>query len=376
MSATNALNNQVNASFTISPGNLYLDNSNSAATDGVVYMGGQPFIQNYGLNSLFLGSLAGNFSHSGSGLLGVGTNALSSVTTAANCTAIGYNSMQSAVSSTNCTSVGYASSINMTSGASNVSIGAQSLFSNTTGSYCTAVGHQSMQLNNADRNCAFGFGSLFYNTAGTDIVAMGYESQYVSLGDYNTSVGSSSLNSLANGTGNCAFGYLAGSNYTTTESNNICIGALVRGTAGESNTTRIGTGTLSCFISGIYNTIVPNPTSNVIVGSNGKLGTVVSSRKYKEDIQAATETRNVLALDPVSFFYKSDETKNRTIGLIAEEVAAIIPDLAVIDPIEGPIGVDYSRLSVYLLDVIKRQQNTINDLSDRIYQIEIELFDN
>jgi hypothetical protein len=62
-----------------------------------------------------------------------------------------------------------------------------------------------------------------------------------------------------------------------------------------------------------------------------KLGTVSSSRRYKEDIQdMADASSGLLRLRPVTFRYKkpySDGSKPIQYGLIAEEVAEVYPDL-------------------------------------------------
>ena len=44
-----------------------------------------------------------------------------------------------------------------------------------------------------------------------------------------------------------------------------------------------------------------------------------------------TASEAVLALKPVSFHYKSDNTNTPQFGLISEEVAAVNPDLVVRD---------------------------------------------
>ena len=62
------------------------------------------------------------------------------------------------------------------------------------------------------------------------------------------------------------------------------------------------------------------------------LGTMSSSRRFKNEIKPMDEASDaVLALKPVMFSYKSDKTNTPQFGLIAEEVAALNPDLVVRD---------------------------------------------
>jgi Chaperone of endosialidase len=73
--------------------------------------------------------------------------------------------------------------------------------------------------------------------------------------------------------------------------------------------------------------------SAVLVDSNGQLGTVSSSRRYKEDIQDMEDASNgLLELRPVKFRYQqpyADGSKPLDYGLIAEEVAEVYPNLVV-----------------------------------------------
>ncbi len=85
---------------------------------------------------------------------------------------------------------------------------------------------------------------------------------------FNTSIGYDSISNT--GAAQCtAVGYQAGNNYTTTETNNICIGYGVLGTTGESNTMRLGDpGTIdACYIAGVANT--PVTSAQVVLTSSG-----------------------------------------------------------------------------------------------------------
>src|SRR5207245_7004715 len=114
-------------------------------------------------------------------------------------------------------------------------------------------------------------------------------------------------NNNTSGSTNTALGALAGANLTT-GNNNIDIGANVLGKAGESNTIRIGSkGTQTAtFIAGIYGKTVASG-AGVIIGSNGVLGTVQSSARFKDDIKPMAKTSEaILALKPVNLRYKDE----------------------------------------------------------------------
>ncbi len=70
---------------------------------------------------------------------------------------------------------------------------------------------------------------------------------------------------------------------------------------------------------------------------------------------------------PVSFRYKSqDDNARPSIGLIAEEIEIVCPDMAVYQPGEDGerelLTVDYARLSILLLAEVKKHQARIDEL--------------
>ena len=91
------------------------------------------------------------------------------------------------------------------------------------------------------------------------------------------------------------------------------------------------------------------------------LSTCSSSIRYKEDVHdLVIDAEKVLALRPVDFKWRGRD--ERDIGLIAEEVESIIPELVTYK--DGVIeGVKYKQLSVYLLGVLKEQQTKLEELS-------------
>jgi hypothetical protein len=96
----------------------------------------------------------------------------------------------------------------------------------------------------------------------------------------------------------------------------------------------------------VYNTVMAD--------GNGKLWTLSakSSRRYKENIRdLGVDPANVLQLDPVRFSWK--ETGQEDMGLIAEEVAKLIPELAIYDKENRPDGVKYDKVVLYLLAALK-----------------------
>ena len=182
-------------------------------------------------------------------------------------------------------------------------------------------------------------------------------------GSFNTAVGNESLTANTTGSSNIAIGYLAGADLTTGD-RNIAIGN--RGVAGESNTIRIGNANHNrVFFHGIEGvTTGINDAVTVIIDSNGQLGTVSSSIRYKEDINDMGEASGrLLELKPVTFRYKKTRADGESpleYGLIAEEVAEVFPDLVVLNANGQPETVKYRLLSSLLLNELQKQHQQLD----------------
>src|SRR5689334_7552465 len=103
---------------------------------------------------------------------------------------------------------------------------------------------------------------------------------------------------------------------------------------GSPITMRIGTvKQTKTFITGIRGTATANANAvQVVIDSAGQLGTISSSRRFKDEIKPMDNSSEaILGLKPVTFHYKSDTQNTPQFGLIAEEVAKVNPDLVVRD---------------------------------------------
>ena len=311
-----------------------------------------------------------------------GQAALLSLTTGTFNTAIGFLSLRSLTDGQFCTGVGAgtllantgdgntatgtAALLSNTLGINNTADGAFALFSNTVGGFNTANGFQALFSNSSGNdNTAIGFQALFSNTLGAVNTAVGeFALTNNTTGGFNTAIGEDALVSNTTGIGNIALGAEAGSNLTTGNSN-IDIGSL--GLAGESNTIRIGnTETQTAtFIAGITGVDEGSPTAVFINTTTGQLGTTppASSRRFKKEIKSMDQTSQaILALKPVTFHYKSDNTGVPQFGLIAEEVADVNPDLVVCDNNGEIYTVRYDAVNAMLLNEFLKEHRKVERL--------------
>jgi Chaperone of endosialidase len=183
-----------------------------------------------------------------------------------------------------------------------------------------------------------------------------------------SAAGDGALYYNSSGSNNIALGTSAGANLTT-GSNNIVIGANVLGKAGEANTTRIGKTTQAkTFIGGIYNKTVASGVG-VIINSSGQLGTVQSSARYKDDIKPMDKASEpILALKPVTFRYKEELDPDHIpqVGLIAEEVEKVNPELVVRDEEGKVMTVRYEAVNAMLLNEFLKEHRRVQELEKRI----------
>jgi hypothetical protein len=88
----------------------------------------------------------------------------------------------------------------------------------------------------------------------------------------------------------------------------------------------------SFYVANVFETSIDPDNLPVLIDVTGRLGTQSSSRRFKENIRPMDKASEViLALKPVTFRYKNDVKRNPRVGLIAEDVAEVNPDLVVRD---------------------------------------------
>ena len=288
----------------------------------------------------------------------------------------------------------------LSTGSANTAVGWFSLGSLTTGSFNTATGAGALLFNTADQNTALGAAALLFNTIGANNVAIGAQALVFNIdGDFNTAVGTQALSSnnigvsntavgaaalfsnteghqnVAIGTGalfsnttgtlNIALGWNAGRDLTTGDNN---IDIFNTGEAGDDGTIRIGSTPLqtATYIAGISGATASGGAA-VFVAADGKLGTLTSSARFKDEIKPMDEASEaILALKPVTFRYKKevDPKSIPQFGLVAEEVAKVNPDLVTRNAKGELSTVRYEAVNAMLLNEFIKEHKTEQTRSD------------
>ncbi len=258
-----------------------------------------------------------------------------------------------------------------TSGFNNVAVGFDALFTNTTGFGNTANGYQALLSNTSGTtNTANGRIALQSNRTGSNNTANGeFALGNNTIGNNNTADGEGALSNNTTGNNNIALGISAGSNLTT-GNNNIDIGS--PGVAGESANIRIGSKGVqkNTFIAGISGVTVAGGVG-VIIDTNGHLGTVVSSERFKDEIKPMDKaSAAILALKPVTFRYKHelDPDGIPQFGLVAEQVEKVNPALVVRDEQGAPYTVCYEAVNAMLLNEFLKEHCKVEQQAATIAQ--------
>ena len=335
-----------------------------------------------GFKNIFMGYKAGQGNVSGGWNIFIGNEAGASVT----------NALSNIF-------IGDMAGNKITDGINNIFIGKEAGYNSTTFvSQDVFIGHGAGRANiDGGGNVYLGISSGFSST-GDENTFIGKHSGFSNTGSYNVHIGSESgiysLEGSRNvyigyrtgrrsyGEGNVIIGYRANDTEGTSVSysNCIAIGDSVILTA--DNQIRIGNSDATSFYAaGIYSATNAS-AANLYIASDGKIYRSTSSKRYKKEITPLEiNTANIYQLKPVSYTSLSDN--KRYFGLIAEDVAEVIPELAEYakekDVVQGsnsekliPDAVRYPMLSVLLLNEVQKHQEIVGKQSNEIENLKKE----
>lgn len=316
------------------PSNLYLPATN--ASSGYVYSGGSKFLSTYG-NNLFMGNNVGNNTCTGNGFnTCIGNNNGNQLTDGWMNTAVGYDAMTMNSSSIGNTIMGYSAGKYLSSNSG--------VFDENTfiGSLSGSGGDTSGLPSQLSRNTCVGAraGTNLQQSSNNNILLGFGAGQFLTTGSSNIVINNANVPSLS---------LVAGSN-------NVYI-AGQNSSADESNTIRIGDNFYhsSCYLSGISGQTTTSGVA-VYVNPDGKLGTAVSSLRFKDNLVPLDDVSILHKLTPYTFNYKdstpnSDGSKETCFGLIAEQLDELgCRDLVLYDHVKyqrrSSADIDYEILQL------------------------------
>jgi hypothetical protein len=381
-----------------------------------------------GGNNIAVGTFSLYHNATGNSNTAIGHVALYSNTSGNANTAVGDNALLQNTTGQSNTAVGFFSAQNVTTGLGNTAVGESALNAVTTGTDNTAVGHRAIFMGMGKRNTSVGkdsqcCGSLYFDDTGIGHDAMGgldWENYLNDVfintnftGSGNTALGRSSLVGITTGNNNTVAGMLAGGSFSS-GSNNVAVGFQAgvtavdanRNTSGANNTwigynSGPGSATQLTNSTAIGSNALVSSSNALVLGGTGQfavkvgIGTTTpanvftigqgagpaisdgwstySSRRWKTNIQTLDHAlEKVLKLQGVS--YDVIGTHQHQIGVIAEEVGAIIPEVVTWNAdAKTAEGVDYARLTALLIEATKQQQTMIEQQQKHIKDQESQI---
>lgn len=318
-----------------------------------------------------VGASALNTNSTGGNNTGVGYQALYTNQTGIENTAVGQGALYSNTASNN-TAVGRFALNGNTTGTGNSALGQTALYPNSTGSYNTAIGQSALFSNTtASYNTAVGYQSGYTNVKGSANAFFGYQAGYLSapasaLNAYNTFIGCQAGYNITTGIKNTIIGTYNGNQggvdirtqsnfivlsdgdgnpraywnqngtFVTTASinndlagyfknggNSTPYGIVVQFTAADPNNT-----------SQYFFQATGNGTERLTIRANGGIANYsannvnLSDQRTKKDIKDAGNYLNKICAIPVrTFLYKDQTDDELNLGVIAQEVEAVAPEL-------------------------------------------------
>jgi len=325
-----------------------------------------------GISALYYNSTGGNNT-------AVGTQALFSNTTASNNTAVGYQAAYSNVTGTQITAIGW-QALKTSTGNYNSAFGSNSQRDTSTGTANTSVGISSMLTNTTGaNNVAVGADALVSNTTASNNTAVGYQAGYSkTTGNGNLFVGYGAGYAATTGINNTFVGGIDSGYYMTTGSKNTILGSFIGNQGGldirtASNYIVLSDGdgnprqwfTNNGYMYAPYLQASAGPQTVKFSTTTGAVTYDSSSARYKDNIRDSKYgLADVLKMQSRQFEYKEDGRSD--VGLVAEELQPIIPELVFNDHEGLAQGVSYDRMVSVLVKAIQELKAEVDSLKQQL----------
>ena len=108
---------------------------------------------------------------------------------------------------------------------------------------------------------------------------------------------------------------------------------------------------------------------DVIIDSTGRLGTIVSSKRFKENVQPMDETSEaIVSLQPVTFVTRRelDPKGIPQFELVAEEVEKVDPNLVARNDQGRPCSIRYEAVNATLLNEFPKEHRKVEQLERQV----------
>jgi hypothetical protein len=129
----------------------------------------------------------------------------------------------------------------------------------------------------------------------------------------------------------------------------------------------VGNGRFTAIGSGTY-------TGAVNRTSDGTFTTATSDIRFKKDIiTIQSPLDKVLALRGVTFNWIDPQNPKRMMGMIAQEVESVVPELVFQNEVDGFYGINYGEATGLIIEAMKEQHGIISTSRDSLASISAQL---
>ena len=231
-------------------------------------------------------------------------------------------------------------------------IGKNALLALTDGDGCTAIGFQALATSTTgEKNTAVGYNAMTALPAGGNKnTAIGYSAGSAmnnASADFNTIVGSEAASTLTTGNKNTIIGQAA--DCAAGRTNAVAIGNAT--TAVADNSVTLGDGDVDA----VY---MASDSGATIYAAGLVEGSSLEIKKNISEIESPLD--KITKLRGIEFDYK--ETNEHSIGMVAEEVNEIFPELVSKDEDGKVTAMSYSRMTAVLLEAVKELSQEVKEL--------------
>ena len=217
------------------------------------------------------------------------------------------------------------------------------------------------QRNTVSGDAALNFGGQDNTASGVNSFTMGWFSQAIHNGSYVITDFSSAVPVISTTANEYTASFSGGYRFLLSRNN---VAANIPGMV--LNTT------------GLYPAI-DNTLTLGLNGTNGRWQAVyaVNGTIQTSDIRLKTNIKplqyglkEILAIDPVSYSFKSDPTNKIQLGISAQQLQTLLPETVDVGTdTQKTLGVNYSEIIPVLINAVKEQQNTINQQQKQIEEL-------
>jgi hypothetical protein len=161
------------------------------------------------------------------------------------------------------------------------------------------------------------------------------------------------------------------------------------GTPGLDLTTTNGNGVIRFFPAGLatermrltntgilgIGTVNPSATSRLDLGGGCMTGSICSDSRLKANIRPLRESvmSRVMQLEPSTFQWKGRAEQKKTIGVIAQQVETVFPEVVTTTPDSGGKGIECTGLTAIAIKALQEQQVQLRQQQEQINALQKKL---